>query len=141
WRAGIMANDSMNFGKNADLIKAVADLYIGKGATVLHVICGPGAFEEETDTSDSDLSESDLPTTAKDEQHVCPPRANENHLAPNSLLTNTVSFFLNLEVEIMVIESIIYGTNADLIKAVGDLYIRDGDVVVDPTWGKGTFWK
>ena len=40
----------------------------------------------------------------------------------------------------MALESVIFGTNADLIKAVGDLYIRPGEIVVDPTYGKGTWW-
>ena len=62
-----MANEPTNFGRNADLIKAVADLYVGKGATILDVTCGHGAVEDETDTSGSDL-----PGTTEDEQHDGP---------------------------------------------------------------------
>lgn len=35
-----------------------------------------------------------------------------------------------------------YRTNGDLIAAVARLgYLRQEDFVLDPTWGKGTFWK
>lgn len=35
-----------------------------------------------------------------------------------------------------------YRTNGDLIAAVARLgYLRTEDYVLDPTWGKGTFWK
>jgi hypothetical protein len=33
------------------------------------------------------------------------------------------------------------GTNAPLIKAVSDFYVKDHDWVADVTWGKGAFWK
>ncbi len=33
------------------------------------------------------------------------------------------------------------GNNTDLIKEVSDLYIKDGEKVIDITWGKGVFWK
>ena len=37
--------------------------------------------------------------------------------------------------------SVVIGTNADLIAAVSALWIVDGDVVLDPTWGQGAFWR
>lgn len=33
------------------------------------------------------------------------------------------------------------GTNADLIAAVSQLYIKDDDIVADVTYGQGVFWK
>jgi hypothetical protein len=33
------------------------------------------------------------------------------------------------------------GTNADLIAAVAELYLADGAVVADVTYGKGAFWR
>jgi hypothetical protein len=35
----------------------------------------------------------------------------------------------------------ISGNNADLLREVGSLYIRDGELVVDPTYGKGAWWR
>ncbi|WP_067974950.1 class I SAM-dependent methyltransferase [Mycolicibacter icosiumassiliensis] len=37
--------------------------------------------------------------------------------------------------------SVVNGTNADLIVEVARLYIPDGSLVRDVTWGKGAFWK
>ena len=37
--------------------------------------------------------------------------------------------------------SVQYGTNADLIAAIAPLYIKPDALVVDATYGKGTFWK
>jgi hypothetical protein len=34
-----------------------------------------------------------------------------------------------------------FGSNADLIAHVGSLYIHDGDLIADVTYGKGVFWK
>jgi hypothetical protein len=39
------------------------------------------------------------------------------------------------------IRSSLRGTNADLIAEVARLYIKDGAIVVDPTFGKGVFWR
>jgi DNA modification methylase len=33
------------------------------------------------------------------------------------------------------------GTNADLLPKAFELYIKDGDVIADVTYGKGVFWK
>ena len=33
------------------------------------------------------------------------------------------------------------GNNDELIKAVANFYLKDGDTVADPTFGKGVFWK
>jgi hypothetical protein len=33
------------------------------------------------------------------------------------------------------------GDNSDLIKEVSDLYIKDGEVVADVTYGRGVFWN
>src|SRR5262245_20801933 len=35
----------------------------------------------------------------------------------------------------------VQGSNAALIAAVAKLYLKDGALVADPTWGKGVFWK
>jgi hypothetical protein len=35
----------------------------------------------------------------------------------------------------------VYGNNSDLIRAVARLYLPDGAVVLDVTWGFGVFWK
>lgn len=37
--------------------------------------------------------------------------------------------------------SVVIGTNADLMEQVASLWIATGDVVVDPTYGKGVFWR
>jgi hypothetical protein len=34
-----------------------------------------------------------------------------------------------------------HGTNANLIAAAAKLYIRDGDIVADVTFGRGLFWR
>lgn len=39
------------------------------------------------------------------------------------------------------VPSLVVGDNSALIKEVATLWIRDGDVVVDATFGKGVFWK
>lgn len=39
------------------------------------------------------------------------------------------------------VTSVVVGTNADLIVAFAELYIRPDDVVVDVTYGKGVFWR
>ena len=39
------------------------------------------------------------------------------------------------------IVSVIHGNNADLIAEVARLYMPDGSVVADVTWGKGAFWR
>ena len=41
----------------------------------------------------------------------------------------------------MTIYSAHTGNNADLIRAVTELYVADGAVVADVTWGKGAFWR
>jgi hypothetical protein len=35
----------------------------------------------------------------------------------------------------------VYGNNSDLIAATARLYIHDGDIVADVTWGMGVFWR
>ena len=35
----------------------------------------------------------------------------------------------------------VHGSNSQLIAAVAKLYVPDGAVVVDLTWGLGAFWK
>jgi hypothetical protein len=39
------------------------------------------------------------------------------------------------------IQSVVYGTDADLIAEVARLYLKPEHRVADLTWGKGTFWK
>jgi hypothetical protein len=41
----------------------------------------------------------------------------------------------------MVVYSTYHGTNADLLAQVVRLYIADGDLVADVTYGKGVFWR
>jgi len=41
----------------------------------------------------------------------------------------------------MPIYSCYQGLNSDLIRAAADLYLKPGDWICDPTWGKGVFWK
>lgn len=41
----------------------------------------------------------------------------------------------------MPVVSIVHGNNADLIAEVARLYIPEGSLVRDVTWGKGAFWK
>src|SRR5262245_39924287 len=41
----------------------------------------------------------------------------------------------------MTVVTTIFGNNSDLLLAAGGLYIRDGDVVADVTYGKGVFWR
>ena len=42
---------------------------------------------------------------------------------------------------IMKVYSLVEGTNSELIKVVSSMYIKDGDIVADVTYGKGVFWK
>jgi len=37
--------------------------------------------------------------------------------------------------------SLLHGNNADLLRAVADLYLTPQDTIADLTWGKGVFWK
>ena len=39
------------------------------------------------------------------------------------------------------VQSLIEGSNADLIRAVADLYLNPSDRIADLTYGKGVFWR
>ena len=39
------------------------------------------------------------------------------------------------------VESVVRGSNAELIAEVARLYCKDGDKIADVTYGKGNFWK
>jgi hypothetical protein len=41
----------------------------------------------------------------------------------------------------MTVESLVVGTNADLMRSVAALYIEPDDVIVDATFGQGGFWR
>jgi len=41
----------------------------------------------------------------------------------------------------MPIQTAFVGNNADLIAALTELYVADGDLVLDMTYGKGVFWR
>jgi hypothetical protein len=49
--------------------------------------------------------------------------------------------FVNAVLAGVGIYSVCTGDNSDLIKEVAKLYLKPGQVVIDPTWGKGVFWR
>lgn len=55
-------------------------------------------------------------------------------------MTTSYSIPVPVEAESPVV-SVVRGNNADLIVEVARLYIPDGSLVRDVTWGKGAFWK
>src|SRR5262249_29153407 len=69
-------------------------------------------------------------------------RRNQRRLALNSPPPCIVPLVgKNDEPELMTVYTSVRGYNADLIRAVGRLYFRDGDRMADVTYGQGGFWR
>lgn len=59
------------------------------------------------------------------------------YLAPSDSPTGPVQSVL----EVLDTGRTVHGNNAVLIDLLSKLYVTDGAVVRDVTWGKGAFWK